>query len=306
MSLKYHYVFGVCLMANLASISQSRAAVKIMPLGDSITAGFGSDDTGGYRLPLQKDLTSLGIQYQFVGSQTTHNPARLPAQPYHEGHDGYVAMVGTDLAATRTAPARLDPTWWNRDNTLRINRATGLPVVWSQSGQLYGQLTDTALKTYRPDIILLMIGTNDQLYDPNEFDPQLRGIVYSTLLNQIFSTEPGVTVIAAPIPYKPYSETNKQIDQVNAVYKSIVANFAASGDSITWVGDWTAAIGEGPSDLPDGIHPSTAKYTLMAQYWSSAIQSVLVPEPDTAALFGAAAATSLLRRSRKGIGLSDR
>jgi lysophospholipase L1-like esterase len=53
-----------------------------MPLGDSITAGFGSSHGGGYRLPLKREA---GNRIDFVGSG--HGGAFVDSE--HEGHSGY-------------------------------------------------------------------------------------------------------------------------------------------------------------------------------------------------------------------------
>jgi len=63
-------------------------AVKIMPLGDSITRGwYGSAYSHGYREPLYDKLTTAGYNFDFVGSQ---NDGNFP-DPNHEGHDGWKA-----------------------------------------------------------------------------------------------------------------------------------------------------------------------------------------------------------------------
>lgn len=59
-------------------------AIRIMPLGDSITAGNGSRDHGGYRTYLQDMLRSQGMAVTFVGSQH-YGPASSGAD---EGHPG--------------------------------------------------------------------------------------------------------------------------------------------------------------------------------------------------------------------------
>lgn len=61
-------------------------AIKIMPLGDSITYGQYSSTGGGYRLPLWNDLTTWGAHIDFVGSVKT-GPANFDAD--NEGHPGW-------------------------------------------------------------------------------------------------------------------------------------------------------------------------------------------------------------------------
>ncbi len=61
--------------------------IRIMPLGDSITKGYGSSYSNSYRKPLYLSLTAAGYDFDFVGSATNGN---FP-DPNHEGHGGWHA-----------------------------------------------------------------------------------------------------------------------------------------------------------------------------------------------------------------------
>ncbi|MCX4748550.1 SGNH/GDSL hydrolase family protein [Kitasatospora sp. NBC_01287] len=73
--------------SSAASTRAGRPALRIMPLGDSITVGVGSLHDTGYRLPLWR-LVSLrpDVAAEFVGSQRDG----AFAQPWHEGHSGWM------------------------------------------------------------------------------------------------------------------------------------------------------------------------------------------------------------------------
>ncbi len=64
----------------------------ILPLGDSITHGFGSTDDAGYRSGLFKAIVTANQNVTFIGSLTNPTTAlsvlnkTFPA--HHEGHDG--------------------------------------------------------------------------------------------------------------------------------------------------------------------------------------------------------------------------
>ena len=64
---------GVFLLAGAAAHAQTAhppsAGLRLMPLGDSITAGYRSTTGDGYRGPLWKKLTEQGNAVDFVGSQ---------------------------------------------------------------------------------------------------------------------------------------------------------------------------------------------------------------------------------------------
>lgn len=108
---------------SFAQAKNGTLPLKIMPLGDSLTAGVTTDDltgaTGGYRVALWNDFKKGGWNnVLFVGSSTS-GPDNLPQQR-HEGHPG-----------------------WRTDQI--INHV----VPW--------------LNQTQPQIILLHIGTNDLL-----------------------------------------------------------------------------------------------------------------------------------------------
>jgi subtilisin family serine protease/lysophospholipase L1-like esterase len=68
----------------------SAGAVKIMPLGDSITWGQGSDGEAGYRGPLWLRLSNeTGYAPNFVGSVAQGIVGDTPIDQNHEGHKGY-------------------------------------------------------------------------------------------------------------------------------------------------------------------------------------------------------------------------
>ena len=92
MSLKQRAVLVLVIIAMVSACSWSQAtgaeAIKIMPLGDSVTRGyFGSVDDNGYRKPLYLDLVESGYDIDFVGSERDGN---FP-DPNHEGYDGQTA-----------------------------------------------------------------------------------------------------------------------------------------------------------------------------------------------------------------------
>jgi lysophospholipase L1-like esterase len=63
----------------------------ILPLGDSITHGFGSSDDAGYRSPLFKLAVAANQNITFIGS-LSNGPATVSGKNFpktHEGHDGF-------------------------------------------------------------------------------------------------------------------------------------------------------------------------------------------------------------------------
>jgi lysophospholipase L1-like esterase len=72
--------------------------VRIMPLGDSITAGVGSSYKGGYRVALWNDCMAYHFHVIFVGSQYD-GPTSL-ADRNNEGHPGWrIDQISTHVVA---------------------------------------------------------------------------------------------------------------------------------------------------------------------------------------------------------------
>jgi lysophospholipase L1-like esterase len=96
-------------------------ACKILPLGDSITEGFGaSGNVGGYRIELFRQTVMASQNITFVGN-LNNGPATVEGKTFpkkHEGHGGWT-----------------------------ISQISGI--------------ADSTLSTNKPDIVLLKIGTND-------------------------------------------------------------------------------------------------------------------------------------------------
>lgn len=81
------------LAMGAGGIPASAKPLTIMPLGDSITYGYATPNfiPGGYRAPLLQDLTAMGYQVQFVGSDTTNSSPTLDltGNSHQEGHSGF-------------------------------------------------------------------------------------------------------------------------------------------------------------------------------------------------------------------------
>ncbi|GAA1954536.1 SGNH/GDSL hydrolase family protein [Kitasatospora viridis] len=91
------------LTAAPAAARTGPPVVRVMPLGDSITAGVGSHDGAGYRLPLRQDCAEQSrFTLRLVGSQ---HDTLFPGDR-HEGHSGWMvadltARIDGWLAAAR-------------------------------------------------------------------------------------------------------------------------------------------------------------------------------------------------------------
>jgi lysophospholipase L1-like esterase len=208
-----------------------------MPLGDSITWGYGSTTGGGYRVGVFSQALSAGKSITFVGSQKT-GPATVDGKPFpqeNEGHSGY-----------------------SIDDS-------------SQTSGIAGPLTDDAIATYKPNIILLMIGTNDMHYSIDLSNAPTR---LGKLIDEIISDAPGsLLVVATIIPANGAQNTPTQA--YNAAVPAVVQARMTQGKHVILVDMYASMKSWSTSIYTDSEHPNDAGYTIMANTWYSAIAEVL-------------------------------
>jgi lysophospholipase L1-like esterase len=191
-------------------------ALRILPLGDSITDGL--DIPGSYRTTLAADAAAAGMAYDFVGSLRNGRPGLTDEE--HEGHTG-----------------------WRIDQITTIAR--------------------DVVSTYRPDVVLVMIGTNDigQRYQLDSVTERLRA-----LIDTLAEAAPELSIFVSTLP--PLVNSAGNVDAFNAALPAVVATANAAGHQVELVdagGRLTL------DDMPDGVHPSAAGHAEIGHAWARAI-----------------------------------
>ena len=201
---------------------------------------------------------STGIRIMPLGDSIT----------YGEGSStlgGYRLQLWKDLRARRfpidfVGSVQTGPASFDRDNEghpgWKINQIAAKVVNW--------------LITYRPNIILLHIGTNDFVKNDDPARAQER---LSHLLNLITTTLPGVTVIVAKriLPLPRSGRLNGEVVAYNAAIPGIVQADVAQGKHVHYVDIYDAV----PLSMLNKIHPNDAGYALMAKVWLYALLPIL-------------------------------
>jgi lysophospholipase L1-like esterase len=80
---------------------------KVLPLGDSITAGAGAPGGGGYRVPLFRKALEAGQSITYVGSQTG-GPSTVDGVPFPDSHEGHSGRTIDYIAGRIPDPALAD------------------------------------------------------------------------------------------------------------------------------------------------------------------------------------------------------
>ncbi|MET0790784.1 MAG: SGNH/GDSL hydrolase family protein [Polyangiaceae bacterium] len=212
----------------------------VLPLGDSITEGFGSSG-GGYRVELFRQALQNGKNLSFVGS-LQNGPTTVQNQAFpkkHEGHGGYT--IDTD---------------------------TG------HSG-ISGSITDQALANFSPNIVLLMIGTNDINGNIETANAPKR---LGKLIDDIVTRAPNALVVVATIIAIANDGTNQKVQAYNAALPGLVSTRASAGKHVVLLDNYAAFSKDSSyrtTLMYDYLHPNDAGYVVLGRAMYEAIHTVL-------------------------------
>ncbi|MEA5521471.1 MAG: GDSL-type esterase/lipase family protein [Limnoraphis robusta] len=220
------------------------SAVRILPLGDSITRGIVNTSVPaeleeGYRLGLWNRLTDFGLSVDFVGSQSSGSE-NLPDKN-HEGNSGFTAR---QLAEGKRNVAN-----------------TGV---------------DNWIPATNPEVILLIAGTNNS---DNPVDQMITDL--DNLLNRIFNQNgfTGELLVSTIPPMRTdgrFPERIPTIEAYNAQIPTVVNNYIQQGKTVTFVDMFSGSNRLTEDDITPppgdgGVHPTVEGYEKIAQFWFDAL-----------------------------------
>ncbi len=219
-------------------------AIKIMPIGDSITFGYGHE--GGYRKYLDYYLKDKGYtKVDMVGPEGkssasfSFNGKNVSYDDNHAGYSGYT-----------------------------IKQKYPIPS-WGENGLLEKLKSKDAVSSAKPDVILLIIGTNDMTANRalNECESDLHD-----LIDYILSTMPSDSVIyMGSIPeFTAYGGNAQRVANYNSTVKKVADSYASAGKNVKFA-DVHGCL-NGTADLQsDNLHPSAAGYEKIGKFWAGII-----------------------------------
>ena len=234
------------------SFTTASTPLRIMCLGDSITAGYTDNPSWanhpfkfGYRSGLYTRLTNAGYSFKFVGGST---------EPW------------TGISGDPTLGGTYTPALDLRDFVQDGHRGYGGKTISYINSNVASYIAaDT------PDVILLLIGINGI----GSGSPA----ALNTLVNTIVTTAPNARLIVAQIT--PLASFNQDLYNYNIYIRdTLVPSYVAAGKRVSTVNlyslfltnpnDYSSAIA--PNVLSNGInHPDNPHYDLMAQEWFNGI-----------------------------------
>jgi lysophospholipase L1-like esterase len=220
------------------SAQAARDLGAIMPVGDSITAGYSGDPNvldAGWRGLLYNSLTAAGYAFQYVGTANV-NPGRLPTTP--------IDQTWHDSGTTET---------WR---TLAVRDFIG---SW---------LTTLAASGKTPAIIAMMTGTND--INDNNAPASVSNV--SVIIDTVHARTPATKLFVAKI-VPVFTPDNAWVAAYNAGLATLVGEKQALGYNVAMVDLYTGfpfAAGM-DSPPPNSVHPNAAGYAWLAQQWHTAL-----------------------------------
>ena len=230
-----------------AETVQALDPVKIMPVGDSITNGDG--ETGGYRKYLDYALKQKGISFDMVGPKKDMNASF--------NYNGQNVQYDSDHAGYSGFQIKEVPGWGQAQNT----------------GSLYNELKNgNKVKQYNPDIILLIIGTNDMTAnrDLGACSDDLHSLIDYMLENM---NQDGMVFLASIPEFTAYGGSPQRVGNYNNTVKKVAEDYQNSGKHVQFA-DIHGCLST--SDLSnDNLHPSGKGYEKMGKFWAETISDYL-------------------------------
>ena len=238
------------------STQVSSPTIKLMPLGDSITWGTNPDNSNssGYRRSLYLQLTNAGYNVDFVGSLNGGLPDDFDRD--NEGHPGWVSGV----------PAY-------DTNSMLSSKLTGF------------------LNSNPPNIVLLLIGTNDITEQDNPWEKTASEVASSIekLLDSIYVFNSDIKIFLGTIIDRADNQyRHDKTVSTNSLLPSIINSLpTAQREKITLI-DTYSSLGDyyynnSNSNFTYGnnnlftLHPNISGYQVMANTWFNALQNYYQP-----------------------------
>jgi hypothetical protein len=210
--------------------------LRIMPIGDSITeAKWKTPGRDSYRLRLWERLQTDGYHnVDFVGSRLGVKDNENPPGDWDKDHEGHYG--------------------WRADEIVS-GKSTDLGA---------GKLADWAA-TYRPDVALVHIGTNDA----NQGQTTASTVQdIGRIIEVLRDHNPQVKIaVAQVIPWTKTTATNKAVVALNATIPDLAA--MSTADSPVVIVDHHT--GYDPACNYDKIHPKPCGHLTMTERWMTAM-----------------------------------
>ena len=237
---------------SLFTIPHGNKYFKIMALGDSLTEGSTPANNGpgsnalppwfSYRGALQMQLQEAGVHFDFVGTLSALPPDGIDGD--HEGWGG--ALIGPDA---------------------RLNLLTQMRQ---------------GMSIHHPDVILLMIGSNDVSYNANALTPAQTADKLSQLVATVIADQPQALVLLATLPPWRDPMTTAFAATYDAINVRARALASQPGDHV-YLADMNGALSENFHAAPGAYFTDFVHWTELGSHraagvWFNALGAALQEE----------------------------
>jgi acyl-CoA thioesterase-1 len=226
----------------------NKATTNILALGNSITNG--TDKYNSYRRALWQLLHKGNYNFDFIGSWNKHHGGdNVPDPDFDMDHDGHSGWKASDI---------LHPPDWDKER--------GNIREW--------------VKSYRPDIVLIELGTNEVFQCITEQEAMHN---LDTVIQVLRGSNPAVKIFLAQIPPLGAQWATKKLCN-NTEYELAVTKFNkaivqfgkeqnTSASPVIMVDQFSGV--DTATEMYDDIHPNSKGEDKMAKKWFDAISKYL-------------------------------
>ncbi|MFD0896071.1 hypothetical protein KBB96_01160 [Luteolibacter ambystomatis] len=240
------------LSAAIAPGSNNLGAVWFV--GDSITQSNADGDANGSP---RKSLYDLLVAHSYTFTFTGH---------YAANTDGLPASGGTPETNLYQYHSGISGSVIGNDTSGRVGMTQNLPAHW----------TSGRLAMVKPNVVLIMLGTNDINSDIDRPNAPARLTAY---LNAVYS-QPGIgnpTVLVASIPPNRTNASKPAwVSTFNAEVPGVVGAQRALGRDVHFVDQFTPIETNYATLMQaDNLHPNAAGNASLAQQWFNKIEEIV-------------------------------
>jgi lysophospholipase L1-like esterase len=213
-----------------------------LPLGDSITQGAGSPAPGGgYRVELFHQAVSHGQSITFVGSAAS-GPTQVDMVPFPRAHEGHGGFTIEQISDLIT--------------------------------------TNDTIRTYKPDIVMLELGTNNVRSANDAGTAQIPRAIdaLGSLVDKILASDSHLLVIVAQITPTQSDDSEARVRAYNAMIPALVQARAAAGKHVAMVDVFSRFVANPDyrtAYFGSEVHPNGAGYVVLGDAWYSAVGPLL-------------------------------
>ncbi|HQL76427.1 MAG TPA: autotransporter-associated beta strand repeat-containing protein [Phycisphaerae bacterium] len=265
------------LTGNATFNTAANTSLTMGPVGDG-GAGYGLTKNGAGTVVLKGHSTYGGATVinegtvrltgttSALGNIMPMGDSITDGSSYASTHAGYRGYLYDLLTADGYSFTYVGSLTVNQDDLPASQRFHEGHSGWNVV-QILNGITGSNWLNVNPDIITLMIGTNNRgggaAGVPNAMND------YSQLIDAITSRQPDALILAAQIV--PIPGQDAFVTAFNAALASLVSAKQAAGANVTLVDLYTGFPTPYSSTMPDNLHPSDIGYAWMGQKWYEAI-----------------------------------